>query len=85
MKQEIENATRFGQAAQIALYAKMIKVKDEDAWWVYSLTNPLKHYVVTADGSCTCPDYHWRGGECKHALGLRLRFTVMHEIREVEA
>jgi predicted nucleic acid-binding Zn finger protein len=37
-------------------------------------TNPAteKAYIVTAGGTCTCPDHQYRGQTCKHVIKLRL-------------
>ena len=85
MKQELQSLTRFAEGVKVALYSRIIKVKGKQEWWVYSLTKAGKFYIVKGDGSCTCPDYKFRGLQCKHALGVDLRFSVMHEIREIEA
>ena len=71
--------TRFGQAARIALYGRIDKVA-EGEWDVYSMTSSGK-YIVKEDGSCTCPDFKFRGGQCKHALGVELRFSVVQEVK----
>jgi predicted nucleic acid-binding Zn finger protein len=81
MKQEIETMTRFGHGAKIALYGRIVKVKDENVWWVFSETNPERHYVVKSDGSCTCPSFKYRGGECKHAIAVELRESVVTEVK----
>ena len=81
MKQEIETATRFGHGAKIALYGRIVKVKDENVWWVFSETKPGQYYIVKEDGSCTCPDFNFRGGECKHAIAVELRESVVQEVK----
>ena len=81
MKQELEQMTRFGHGAQIALYGKIVKVHDKDQWWVFSESKPWVYYVVNGDGSCTCPDFQYRGGECKHAIAVELRYSVVQEVR----
>jgi uncharacterized Zn finger protein len=82
MKQEIQIASRFAQGAKIALYGRIEKVA-EGEWEVYSMTDPAKHYTVKDDGSCTCPDYRFRGVECKHAVAVDVRFSVMRTVREI--
>jgi predicted nucleic acid-binding Zn finger protein len=82
MKQEIQTMTRFGQGAKIALYGRIVKVHDKTEWWVFSETKPEKFYVVKDDGSCSCPDYQYRGVQCKHAIAVDIRYSVMHEIKE---
>ena len=83
MKQETQDVTRFGQGAKIALYGRIVKVKDKQQWWVYSMTKPEQFYIVSEDGSCTCPDYKFRGVQCKHAIGCDIRFSVMRTVREI--
>jgi predicted nucleic acid-binding Zn finger protein len=81
MKQEIEMCSRFGQGAKIALYGRIIKVKDKQEWRVFSMTKPGKQYVVKEDGSCNCPDFQFRGITCKHAYGVELKYSVLREVR----
>jgi predicted nucleic acid-binding Zn finger protein len=81
MKQELEQMTRFGHGAKIALYGRIVKVKDKQQWWVYSETKPEQFYVVNEDGSCTCPDFQFRGGECKHAIAVEIRYSVVQEVK----
>ena len=71
--------TRFGQA-QKSLYGQIDKVA-EGEWEVYSMTSSRKKYIVKEDGSCTCPDFKFRGGQCKHALSVELRYSVVQEVR----
>ena len=73
--------SRFAAGAEIALYARIIKVKDKDEWWVFSLTDPEIHYIVTADGTCTCKDFFHRRLKCKHIWGVEIRHTVVQEVR----
>ena len=82
MAQELQFAKRFADGAKIALYGRIDKVA-EGEWEVYSMTNPAKHYTVKDDGSCTCPDYMYRGVECKHAIGVDVRFSVLRTVREI--
>jgi predicted nucleic acid-binding Zn finger protein len=82
MAQEIQVAKRFADGAKIALYGRIDKVA-EGEWEVYSMTNPTKHYTVKDDGSCTCPDYMFRGVECKHAISVDVRFSVLRTVREI--
>jgi hypothetical protein len=81
MKQELQMMTRFGQGARIALYGRIVKVHDKQQWWVFSETKPEKFYVVKEDGSCTCKDYKFRGGECKHAIAVEIRYSVVQEVK----
>ena len=81
MKQEMGTMTRFGQGAKIALYGRIVKVKDKQEWWVSSMTKPSTHYIVKDDGSCTCPDYQFRGLECKHAIAVEIRYSVVQEVK----
>ena len=83
MKQETQTATRFGQGAKIALYGKIVKVKDKAQWWVFSETKEGKFYVVSEDGSCSCPDYQFRGIQCKHAIAVDIRYSVVRTVREI--
>ena len=83
MKQETQDVTRFGQGAKIALYGRIVKVADKQEWFVFSESNPEKHYVVKEDGSCSCPDFQFRGAMCKHAYGVDIRFSVMRTVREI--
>ena len=82
MKQELEMAKRFAEGAKIALYGRINKVA-EGEWEVYSMTKAGEKYIVKGDGSCTCPDYRFRGVECKHAIGVDVRFSVMRTVREI--
>ena len=63
---ELKQTTRLERGAEIALYGKIIKVKNQDVWWVWSRTKPDVHYEVTEDGICTCPDHKYRGVTCEH-------------------
>lgn len=83
MEQEVKTVTRFGQGAKIALYGRIVKVHDKQEWWVFSMTNPEKHYVVKEDGSCNCPDFMFRGAMCKHAYGVDIRYSVVRTTREI--
>jgi predicted nucleic acid-binding Zn finger protein len=86
MKQEIQQATRFGQGAKIALYGRIVKVHDKPEWWVYSMTKEGKFYVVKEDGSCNCPDFMYRGATCKHAYSIMFKYSVIQvNIEEVFA
>jgi predicted nucleic acid-binding Zn finger protein len=85
MKQELEQMTRFGQGAKLALYTRIIKVHGKLEWWVFSMTKPGKFYVVKVDGSCTCPDYRFRGIQCKHALAVMIKYSVINVLTESEA
>ena len=81
MKQEIETATRFGHGAKIALYGRIVKKRDENVWWVFSETKPGVFYIVKGDGSCTCPDFQYRGIQCKHSLAVELKNSVVQEVK----
>ena len=83
MTQEIQIAKRFAEGAKIALYGRIVKVKDKQQWWVYSMTKPEQFYIVSEDGSCTCPDYKFRGVQCKHAIACDVRYSVMRTVREI--
>ena len=83
MTQEIQEATRFAQGAKIALYGRIVKVADKQEWWVFSMTEADKFYVVKEDGSCSCPDFQFRGAMCKHAYGVDIRYSVMRTVREI--
>lgn len=84
MKQEMQEATRFAQGAKIALYGRIVKVKDKQEWRVFSMTHPNQEpYTVKEDGSCNCPDYQFRGAMCKHAYGVDIRYSVMRTVREI--
>ena len=83
MKQELEMTKRFADGAKIALYGRIVKVSGKQEWFVFSETNPEKHYVVKEDGSCSCPDFQFRGAMCKHAYGVDIRFSVMRTVREI--
>ena len=47
------------------------------------MTKPEQFYIVSEDGSCTCPDYKFRGVQCKHATAVDIRFSVMRTVREI--
>ena len=83
MAQEIQIAKRFAEGAKIALYGRIVKVKDKQEWWVSSMTKSSTHYIVKEDGSCTCPDYMFRGVQCKHVIAVDIRFSVMRTVREI--
>jgi len=34
-------------------------------------------FYVTSEFDCTCPDYRYRGGVCKHMLARRLRNVLV--------
>jgi hypothetical protein len=85
MAQQMETITRFGQGARIALYGRIVKVQDKRQWWVFSESKPGKFYIVRDDGSCNCPDYQFRGIQCKHAYAVDIRYSVMREIKGVKA
>lgn len=81
MKQETQTATRFGQGAKIALYGRIVKVHNKQQWWVFSETKPGQFYVVSEDGSCSCPDFQFRGIQCKHVYAVELRYSVVQEVK----
>jgi predicted nucleic acid-binding Zn finger protein len=83
MTQEIQTATRFAQGAKIALYGRIVKVEGKQEWWVFSESKPEVHYVVKEDGSCSCPDFQFRGATCKHAYAVDIRFSVMRTLTEI--
>ncbi|MEM2747323.1 MAG: SWIM zinc finger family protein [Candidatus Caldarchaeum sp.] len=44
-------------------------------WTVPSQSNPSVKYTVVFDGerfSCSCPDFMYRGRECKHVYAVKL-------------
>ena len=84
MKQEMGTMTRFGQGAKIALYGRIVKVEGKQEWFVFSMTDPNQEpYVVKEDGSCSCKDYRFRGVECKHAMAVDIRYSIMRTVREI--
>lgn len=81
MKQEMQEMTRFAEGVKIALWGRIIKVKDKQEWWVYSMRIAGKHYVVKEDGSCDCPSFQYHGPMCKHAWGVEVKYSVLREVR----
>jgi len=54
-----KNETRF------KIKPMIVKVHDEDAWYVTSDSSPDTMYKVTLH-SCECKAFEYRGGYCKH-------------------
>jgi predicted nucleic acid-binding Zn finger protein len=85
MTQELKKETRLERGARIALYGKIIKVRGQDAWFVFSETQAGKHYTVTEDGTCDCSDFVNRGVTCKHFWAVVAKDGVQRVRKEVKA
>jgi predicted nucleic acid-binding Zn finger protein len=42
-------------------------------------------YYLTTLHSCTCKDFLYRGGPCKHVLAVKLRVELERELRQERA
>ena len=62
--------SRFNRGIVMAVSRRIIKVHNEDAWFVESETKDDKFYKVTEVGECECPDFQIRGFTCKHTWVL---------------
>jgi predicted nucleic acid-binding Zn finger protein len=85
IKIEKPKPTRVEDGAWIALNGRIIKVHDQNAWWVSSQSKPNEHYIVKADGTCNCPDFVYRGITCKHIWSVTIKHSVVQVKVEVGA
>ena len=70
MKGKKTTRSRFSHGMVLAVSRRIVKVHNEEAWWVESETTDNKFYKVTEDGECECPDFQRGGFTCKHTCAL---------------
>ena len=47
-------------------------------WTIHSQTQQAVSYLVTLEGvifSCTCPNFQFRGGDCKHIKRVKMKLA----------
>jgi SWIM zinc finger len=66
--------------ARVGVRPMIIKVHDEEAWYVQSESNAEVMYKTTLH-SCECKAYQYRGGTCKHIERV-IEFLV-NDIRDI--
>jgi hypothetical protein len=69
-----DRGTRIDQALSLVKNGHVFQC-DDGHWQVDSTTTPGRTYNV--DGSCPCPDSHFRGDVCKHRLAVYLSRKVL--------
>jgi hypothetical protein len=74
---EPQYGPRAARAANIVAVRRIQLGDSGRVWWVQSETDPTHEYMVVPVPdfglwSCTCHDFHRRGGPCKHALAVRV-------------
>ncbi|CAN5146420.1 hypothetical protein BH18THE2_BH18THE2_41390 [soil metagenome] len=80
MKQQIQlsekakKQSRYSKGCIIAATRRIVKVKDEDAWFVESEKTDNKFYKVTVDGQCECYDGQYN--VCKHVYSVIISRTT---------
>jgi hypothetical protein len=55
-QQKTARMARLNQGAAIAVFGRVVKYKDEEAWLVQDEYNSKVYYKVKQDGSCECAD-----------------------------
>jgi hypothetical protein len=83
-KTETNKPTRLEQGANIALYGRIVKFRDEEAWLVQSEYNKDMYYKVKQDGTCECGDSKFRGITCKHAWAVKAKYLIPRAKAEAE-
>ena len=74
-KQTEKKTTRLEQGASIALYGRIVKYKDENAWLVQSEHNKAIYYKVK-DDKCECADSKHRDIRCKHIWAVKAKSLI---------
>ena len=79
-----KETSRLEQGANIALYGRIVKYRDEDAWLVQSEHNKQLYYKVK-DGGCECADSKYRGITCKHVWAVKAKTLIPRAEAEINA
>ena len=79
-----KETSRLEQGANIALYGRIVKYKDEDAWLVQSEHSKQIYYKVKGD-ACECADSKFRGITCKHVWAVKAKAMIPRAVAEVVA
>lgn len=87
----MEKTDRIERGIELARAGKVHR--HASGWNVESATNALRHYEVSPEGSCTCPDATERQTICKHAFAsvgrelaeLLLDFRTTSTLEELDS
>jgi hypothetical protein len=79
-----KETSRLEQGANIALYGRIVKYKDENEWLVQSEYNKQIYFKVKQDGSCECED-SVIGYRCKHYWAVKAKSLIPRAVGEVVA
>jgi hypothetical protein len=72
--------------ALVANSGQWLKCRDRAGRKSYGIRSSASdnHYLVTTS-SCTCRDFEYRSGPCKHMLAVRLKVDLERELRQERA